>query len=233
MNTSSRDRSIGHRLVPLLLLLSIAAPANAQNLLTNALDHYVRAQTKGLPGEVTYSIGQIDPRTQLTPCSAYEPFLPSGSRLWGKTTVGVRCLAPSTWTIYVPVQISVSGNYLVTARSIAAGQQLSDADILTRKGDLTSLPTSILTDPAQAIGKTMKIGTAVGQPLRSDALIAPWAVQQGQNVKLLTKGSGFSVSSEGKSLNNATEGQIVQVRTTSGQSVSGIARAGGVVEISH
>ena len=107
------------------------------------------------------------------------------------------------------------------------------SDVVVRKGDLGTLPANILTDPAQAIGKTVKSGAAAGQPLRSDALIAPWAVQQGQNVKLVTKGAGFSASSEGKSLNNATEGQVVQVRTGSGQSVSGIARAGGVVEISY
>jgi flagella basal body P-ring formation protein FlgA len=39
------------------------------------------------------------------------------------------------------------------------------------------------------------------------------------------------VSSEGKALNNATDGQIAQVRTSSGQTVSGIARTGGIVEV--
>lgn len=233
MNNPSSDRSFGKWLAALLISLLVAWPVHAQESLTNTLDHYLRTQTRGLPGEVSYSIGQLDPRTQLTPCSAYEPFLPAGSRLWGKATVGVRCLGPSTWTIYIPVQVSIAGNYLVTARSIAAGQQLAADDILIRKGDLGSLPASVLTDPTQAIGKTLKNGTANGQPLRSEALIAPWAVQQGQSVKLLTKGAGFSVSSEGKALNNATEGQVVQVRTGSGQAVSGIARAGGVVEVSY
>ena len=64
-------------------------------------------------------------------------------------------------------------------------------------------------------------------------MIAPWAVQQGQNVKTISSGAGFSVSSDGKALNNAAEGQVVQVRTNTGQTVSGIARPGGIVEISH
>jgi flagella basal body P-ring formation protein FlgA len=49
----------------------------------------------------------------------------------------------------------------------------------------------------------------------------------------ISNGPGFTVSSSGKALTNALEGQLVQVRTDSGQTVSGIARAGGVVEISH
>jgi len=233
MSTSSFFRHLRSRLVLLFFLLAIPALSHAQNSLTDTLDHYLRTQTQGLPGKVSYSIGQLDSRTQLTPCNAFEPFLPAGSRLWGKATVGVRCLGPSAWTIYIPVQVNVQGNYLITARSMSAGQLVAATDIVSRSGDLSSLPANILTDQAQAVGKTVKNGVAAGQPLRSDFLIAPWAVQQGQSVKLVSKGSGFSVSSEGKALNNAVDGQVAQVRTASGQTVSGIARPGGVVEISY
>jgi flagella basal body P-ring formation protein FlgA len=175
----------------------------------------------------------LDVRTQLTPCNAFEPFLPAGNKLWGKATVGVRCLGPSSWTIYVQVRVSVTGNYLVSARAMPPGYMLGATDIVTRSGDLSSLSASIITNPAHAIGKTLKNGVAAGQPLRNDQLIAPWAVQQGQSVRTVSNGPGFSVSSDGKALNNAVDGQVVQVRTPSGQTVSGIARAGGTVEISH
>ncbi len=95
------------------------------------------------------------------------------------------------------------------------------------------LPATILLDAEQALGKTVKIGIAAGQPLRSDQLIAPWAVQVGQTVRTVSRGEGFSVSSEGKALNNAVEGQTVQVRASSGQIVSGIARTGGIVEVNY
>ena len=218
-----------------IVFLQLLAPSLAcgQTTLTSALDDYLRIQTQGLPGKVTYSIGQLDSRTQLSPCSAFEPFLPSGSKLWGKGTVGVRCLGPSNWTIYVPVQVNVSGNYLISARPMPAGYLIGEADIVVRSGDLSTLPTNVLTDQAQAIGKTVKNSFSAGQPLRSDLLIAPWAVQQGQTVKTEANGPGFTVSSEGKALNNAVAGQVVQVRTNSGQIVSGIAKPGGVVDVTH
>ncbi len=211
-----------------------AMPAAAQpSPLYATLEDYVRAQTQGLPGKVSFTLSPLDNRTQLPACQAFEPFLPTGGKLWGKSTVGVRCLGPSTWTIYVGVQVSVVGNYLVSARNLAGGSLLTAEDVAVRNGDLSALPSSILTDPAQAVGKTLKNGVAGGQPLRSDLMTAPWAVQQGQNVRTVSSGPGFSVTSEGRALNNAAEGQIVQVRTVSGQMVSGIARAGGIVEIAR
>ena len=229
-----RPHRIANILAVLLISLFTSALAHAQpSPLYNAIEDFVRTQTQGLPGKVSYVITPLDTRTQLSPCQAFEPFLPQGSRLWGKANLGVRCLGPSSWTIYVPVQVSVTGNYVVSARNLAGGSLVSSTDITLRSGDLSTLPTSILTDPAQAVGKTLKNGVAGGQPLRSDLLIAPWAVQQGQSVKTVSNGPGFSVSSEGKALNNAAEGQVVQVRTGNGQTVSGIARPGGIVEVSH
>lgn len=216
-----------------LLLLAIPVLGHAQTPLYSALNDFLQTQTQGLPGKVSYRISPLNPRTQLAECDAFEPFLPMGSKLWGKATVGVRCLGPSSWTIYVPVQVTVSGNYLISARTLPAGYVLGENDIVVRSGDLSKLPATVITDQAQAIGKTVKNGFSAGQPVRSDQLIAPWAVQQGQNVKTVSNGPGFSVSSDGKALNNAVSGQVVQVRTSSGQTVSGIARPGGIVEVSH
>ncbi|MBK7952847.1 MAG: flagellar basal body P-ring formation protein FlgA [Candidatus Accumulibacter sp.] len=222
--------------LPRLLCAMLAVTSNAlcaQTSLATALDQFLRTQTQGLPGKVSYSVGALERRAQLGACDAFEPFLPPGSRLWGKSTVGVRCLGPTAWTVYVPVQVRISGTYLVTARQLAPGQVVSSADLLSQSGDLGALPASVVTDPAQAIGKTIRNGIAAGHPLRSDLLTAAWAVQQGQSVRLLTTGAGFTISNEGKALNNATDGQIAQVRTASGQVVSGIARSGGVVEVSY
>ncbi|MDR1276141.1 MAG: flagellar basal body P-ring formation protein FlgA [Candidatus Accumulibacter sp.] len=207
-----------------------SAQGSAGSTISAALDDFIRTQTRSLPGKVTYTLGPVN---NARPCSAYEPFLPPGNRLWGKSTVGVRCLSPSPWTIYLQVSVSVTGNYLVSARNLPTGTLVSSNDIAYRSGELTVLPASILTDASQAIGKTVRNSVAVGQYFRSDALIAPWTILQGQTVRMVSKGTGFRVSSEGRALNNANEGQIVQVRAASGQVVSGFARAGGIVEIAH
>lgn len=223
-----------HTLAVFALILTLnPGTAGADGLLRASVERFALQQTQGLPGKVDVQIGQLDPRTQLSPCSAHEPFLPAGGRLWGKSTVGVRCLGPASWTVYIPVTVSVSGEYYLTARPISAGQTLGAGDIITRKGDLTTLPASIVTDASQVIGKTLRNGVGGGQPLRSDLLLSPLIIQQGQSVKLLSRGNGFNVSSEGKALNNAAAGQRVQVRVASGQTISGIARSDGIVEVNY
>ena len=225
------------RIRPWLAILPILlfAPgwSCAQTPLQSVVDNYVRTETQGLPGKVTYTISPLDRRTQLSPCDSFEPFLPAGSRLWGKSTIGVRCLGPSNWTVFIPVRVNVSGPYVVSARPMTAGHLIDADDVTVRNGDLNTLPSKAITDPAQAVGKTVKLGMAAGQPLRSDQLVAPWVVQQGYTVKTVSKGNGFSVSSEGVALANAVAGQAVQVRTPSGQTISGIARPGGIVEVSN
>lgn len=201
--------------------------------LRQAAEQFLRAQTAGLPGEVELTVGQIDTRTSLPACPAPDVFLPNGSRLWGRTTVGIRCTAPSPWTIYVGATVQVIGEYITTAAPIAQGQLVEPIHLTRARGDLTTLPNGIITDPSQAVGRTASISLPAGMPLRGDALRAQQAIQQGQTVRVISNGPGFQVSTEAKALNNAAAGQVAQARTPSGQVVSGVARAGGIVEVTY
>ena len=198
---------------------------------TTAVNQYLQKETQGLPGRVKYSVGALDPRTQLTPCPALEVFQPNGARLWGRTTVGVRCNNTNPWTIYVPVQITVTANYLSASKPLSQGQILSVSDLQTLSGDLATLPNGILTEANQAIGKSLRNSVGAGQPLRADMLSAPLVIKQGQAVKLITRGQGFSATGDGIALSNAAEGQTVQVRTANGAAISGTAHQGNTVHI--
>jgi len=221
------------RLVVILLLLSCATTPRAAepDIVIDTAERHVRLQTQGMPGKVQITMGKLDV-SRLPPCSAHEAFSPPGTRLSGKTHVGVRCLGPNIWSVLVPVQISVTGNYVTTSRPLAAGQTIAPADLITLTGDLANLPTGVVTDPQTAIGKSLRNALSAGQPLRSDQLLAPLVIRQGQTVRVISQGTGFAVSAEGKALNNVSEGQLAQVRMSSGQTLSGIARADGSVEIS-
>ncbi len=52
-------------------------------------------------------------------------------------------------------------------------------------------------------------------------------------IKLMSSGPGFQVTTEARALNNAAEGQTAQAKTPGGQLVSGIARAGGILEVTY
>ncbi len=196
-----------------------------------SVQDFVRTQSAGLPGKVSVTLGGIDTRLSLTPCPAPETFLPPGARLWGNATLGVRCNGQQPWTIYVPVAIKVMALVVVAAHPVPQGRVIELADLLLREADLGQLPAAVVTEPTQAVGRIASIGIAPGQPLRLDLLRAPLVLQQGQSVTLQIEGVGFRISATGKAVSNAAEGQVVQVRLPSGQSINGITRFGGVVEV--
>jgi flagella basal body P-ring formation protein FlgA len=211
---------------------SQAAPAIQNvNALRAVVEQFLLTQAAGLPGEVSVKVGAVDPRTALAHCPAPEAFLQPGARAWGKTTVGVRCTAPSSWTIFVQAQVNVKADYVAAAVPLAQGQPVEQGQLMLVKGDIAAMPNGIITDMAQAIGRTPTVSLAAGTPLRLDTLRSKPVVQQNQAVRLVLNGSGFSVSAEGRAIGTAGEGQVVQVRTPSGTVVSGTAKAGGMVEV--
>ena len=227
-------------LAALVSILSVAtihagaqtAPARQDHGdLRAVISKFLEVQAGGLPGQIKVVVGAIDPRLNLPACISPEPFLPNGSRAWGKTSVGVRCTAPAPWTVYFSAVVHVTGEYLAATLPLAQGQVVGPSDVARVSGDLTALPPGIVTEEAQAVGYTVARSVAVGAPLRQDALRSPQAVTMGQSVRVVASGPGFKVASDGRALANGSDGQTVQVRTQGGQVVSGTARRGGIVEV--
>lgn len=220
-------------LLPALSHADAAAPKQDRASILRSAEQFLKVQTAGLPGQVKIDIGTLDEHANLAACDNLEPFIPAGSHIWGRTTVGVRCTAPAPWIVYLHANISVIGNYVISAAPLTQGQTVSASELGTASGDLTQLPRGIITDSAQAIGRVMAFSLPAGTPLRADALRTQIAIQQGQNVKLISKGNGFQVSADGRAIAAAMAGHIVQVRVASGQIISGIAQANGDVNVSN
>ena len=209
-----------------------AEPVRMSGSAASVIENFLLIQMAGLPGKASISI-DAPPSGELPQCAALEPFLPSGARLRGRVSVGVRCSGSQPWTRYVQAYIAVAGTYYVAARQIEVGQALTPADAAAREGDVTTLPASIVVDPAQLNGVITLNRIAAGAPIRRELLRGISVVQQGQNIKVITQGPGFVVSTEGKAMLDAAVGSIVQVKTPGGQLISGIVRSDGTVERSR
>jgi flagella basal body P-ring formation protein FlgA len=221
----------------LFLLLIAATPVTAEEWqplpeIQAAVESFVREQAASLPGERTITTSRIDPRLKLAKCTQLQPYLPTGSRLWGNASIGVRCLAPATWSLYVPVSIKVVSQVLVTVRPIASGQPVQAEDVQLQQRDITAFAGSALTSLEQVIGKNVVAPVTSGIVLRAELLRAAQIIKQGQTVKLVAQGTGFRITSEGTAMGNATTGQVVAVKTRSGQTIKGVAKSEGLVEVS-
>lgn len=222
--------------LPVILVLAAFASAvhSATPLLLSGyarpvIEQFLATQTAGLPGRVRISI-DTPLSGDLPPCDALEPFLPSGSRLWGRVSVGVRCNAGQAWTRYVQAYIAVIATYQVATRQIEAGQALSPADTAAREADLTTLPASVIVDSTQLGGMVALNRISLGAPIRRESLRGMSIVQQGQTIKVVTRGQGFVVSTEGKAMASAATGALIQVKIQGGQLISGNVRPDGSIE---
>ncbi|MFL9869440.1 flagellar basal body P-ring formation chaperone FlgA [Paraburkholderia fungorum] len=191
---------------------------------------FLQQQSAGLPGKVEITVAPAFPRG-LASCTTLEPFMPSGARLWGRMTVGVRCAGERPWTIYLQARIALRATYYLAARAMAPGEVFTAADLVARDGDLTGLPQAIVTDPSQALGSVSLVRIAGGMPLRRDMLKSASAVSIGQTVRVVAAGAGFAISAEGSAMNNASPGQQIRVKTANGQIISGIVKDGSTVEV--
>jgi len=193
---------------------------------------YMRERTAGLGTRVEVSLDSQDTRQRQSECPALDPYLPPGARLYGRVTVALRCPYPyGGATLFVPVVVRAFAPALVASRPLAAGQVISASDVQIHEADVSQ--PGALSDPAQAVGRTISMGLNPGALLRSDMLRAQQVVAQGDAVKVQVVGPGFAISSEGTASAHATDGQSVQVRMASGRTLTGTARAGRVVEVKY
>jgi flagella basal body P-ring formation protein FlgA len=166
----------------------------------------------------------------LAACPAPEAFLQPGARAWGKTTVGVRCAAPSAWTVYIQAQVSVHGRLRRRRRAAGAGPGDRCSRQLVDEGRPGGLPNGVLTDMAQAMGAAARCRcgrrAAAARWLRSKPV-----VQQGQAVRVVSAAPVFQVSAE-------AQGDRQRRRRPGGAGAHAgrrhhqrVAKAGGMVEV--
>ncbi len=222
---------IGSLLCTLALSTAGAASRDDNQQIKTAIEAFLRNQSANVNGQASFVISPVENSAGRPACANLDVSMAPGARNIGRTTVLVRCRAEAGWAVYVPVQIKVVTEYLVTTRPLSQGQLIGENDLTRQTGDLGDLPNGVLLDPSQVVGRVAAMPIPVGRPILNDLLRQPPVIQQGQSVKVISRGPGFEVSNEGKALTTAAEGKVVQVRLATGQVVSGIARVGSVVEI--
>lgn len=219
--------------MPTPLPAQAANAASPQNLdaLARIAEQFLTEKTQNLSGKVEITVSPLDNRLKLAACPNPIPYLSQGAKIWGKTTVAIRCETPETWRIMVKADVKIHTAYLTAAQTLPQGHVISEADLTLVTGDITAMRPGILTGKEHAIGKTVIRAMQPGAAIWPEQLRAPQAVQQGQAVRIISKGSGFSVSGEGHAINSANEGQVAKAKMANGSIIRGIAKADGIIEI--
>ena len=228
------NKVVRHLVWPWIGLCAFAQAETVDAALAQRVEALARAASEqsasGLRVEV--KVGQLDPRLKLAPCAQVQPYLPSGTRLWGAARIGLRCVdGAARWNVFLPVTVSVYGPALVAAGALSAGATLTAQDLKTAEVDFAARPGAVLAQAEPLLGRTLARALAAGEPLRAADLRARQWFAAGDMVRIVAAGRGWRIHGEGQALNPGVEGQAVRVRTESGRIVSGMAVAERQVEV--
>lgn len=211
--------------------LATQVRAIAQRVAAQA-DHAATQHEPPRGARVEVDVGSLDPRLKLAPCARIEPQLPPGTRLWGRTRIALRCAeGPVRWQVYLPLAVKVFAPALTAAVPLAAGHEITAADLRLAEVDLAAEPAPVLKDATSAIGRTLDRPLAPGQALRENHLRARVWFAAGESVRVVAAGPGWRIVGEGLALSPGVEGRSVRVRTESGRVLSALPVAEREVEV--
>ncbi|MFO1216908.1 MAG: flagellar basal body P-ring formation chaperone FlgA [Burkholderiaceae bacterium] len=185
-----------------------------------------QAARAGAPDvRVQVDLGALDTRLKLAPCARISPYLPSGTKLWGASRIGVRCDEGARWNVYLPVRVKVYAQAVVLRQPLAAGTVIEPAHLAQAEVDLAAEPAPVLRREADVLGRALARPLASGAAVRQSDLRARQWFAAGDVVRIVARGAGYAVVSEGQALAPGLEGQTSRVRTEGGRIVTG--RASG------
>ena len=168
-------------------------------------------------------VGAIDTRLKLAPCTRTEVFLPPGTKLWGRSRVGVRCLeGPSRWNVTLPVTVNAWGKAWVVKGQVVAGSMISISDVVEAEVNWSEDSAGVLVEPSLWLGFVATRPLNTGQTLRQGMVRPAQVFQAGSQVRVVAQGPGFQVSSDGQALSAGIVGQSARVRLDNGRVANGI-----------
>jgi flagella basal body P-ring formation protein FlgA len=194
--------------------------AMAQSWAKDAVLKAQRAEGSNLRMEVT--VGALDSRVKLAACGNIEAYVPPGSRLWGRSRIGMRCVdGISRWNVTLPVTVRAMGEAWVVRNQVNSGANISESDVTRGEVDWAEEQSPVLADKAAWLGQTASRTLTTGQAMRQGMVRPAQVFQAGASVKIVAQGPGFQISSEAQALSAGVIGQQARVRMDNGRVASG------------
>ena len=205
--------------------LLVAGPLGASEGSFQTVDS-IRAAAEGALASAEARVeASLDPALRMPPC-------PHALQAHPVSAVNVEVSCPQGWRLFVPVRVQRVQPVLVLTAAVAPGQPVPAGALGVETRDAARLGAAPLTDPAQAIGQTLRRGGRPGQVLTRGDLVASALVKRGEPVALVAGGDGFEVRMAGRALADAGSGEVVRVENLSSRRVlSGVVAAPGEVRV--
>ncbi|MBW4936370.1 flagellar basal body P-ring formation chaperone FlgA [Marinobacter sp. F4206] len=223
----------------LLLLLAGISEAGAkttaeqiEEAATRFLERFT-AQQADEGYEVSFDAGTVDSRLSLASCEAPLAVEFTGDP-WKSThpSLQVACEGSRPWRMFVTASVSIHGPALTASRPLARGERVTADMVTTQSVVVNASRRGVMRSPDDVTGMEVRRPVNTGSVITPDLLAAPDAVERGDHVMITARSGGFSVTSRGKALANASVGdQVLVENLASERTIRANVVAPGRVEI--
>jgi len=134
-------------------------------------------------------------------------------------------------SVTVAVRVAVLQPAVVLTRALQANTTIAPTDLAIAEGDAVSVGADAITNPADAVGRVTARSLNAGAIILRSVLRLPIAIRNGDPVRIEVVGAGFLVSSEAVAMQNAATGDMIRVKNSDGQVLTGRLDSRGVVTI--
>ncbi len=212
--------------------LTDASPGGIEQQVRQLAVDALRQSSRTDIRRVEVQVGQLDPRLRLAPCTQIQPYVPTGSVLWGRTRIGLRCVqGEKPWNVFLPITVKIMAPALVAASTLPAGHVLTEGDLSQAEVDLAENNSEAMFDSNLVTGRSLTRAMAPGQSLRQFHLKPKQWFAAGDLVKVVAIGPGYRVASQGEAQTPGLEGQSARIKMESGRTLTGMPVGERLVEI--
>jgi flagella basal body P-ring formation protein FlgA len=198
-----------------------------------AAEHYALTRLPDGNAKHYVTATPLDPRLRLDACTApLEAFSQNVAPDSSRMTIGVRCSAGNTWTLYVPVSIEVEAAVLVLRRPLSRRARVEPTDVEPQVRRLPGSATTFISDAAMLQGHRLKRALPAGTALSVDVLVPDLLVRRGQQVTLIAANGAVEIRAQGQALTEGGVADRVRVQNvTSLKVVEGVVESANVVRV--
>ena len=210
-----------------------AATQEEADFLQLVAEQYVLAQfpEQDDSRRISVKASRLDPKRDYGGrCLGYLTAQLQSPKIKNSATVKINCSRPdASYTLYVPVDVSVMRRSLVAAENIPKGTVITRSLLEIRFIDETSIPSSVITDPAMILGSKVRRDIAIGSPIHQGSFCV---VCKGDNVTIEAKTSNLAVKTIGTALEDGNLDEQISVRNSSSKKViEAVVTGPGAVEV--
>lgn len=216
-----RKLAYGFALMSSLAASALAAPIQDHATIRATAERFIADVVSASYGQSPeVHSGKLDSRLRLSQCETpLEAFQPPGGKTLGNITVGVRCNGSKSWSLYVPVKVSIYDRVVAAARPLSRGEVLDAGDVKLVERDLAQLQSGYFSDPADVAGMEVTRTVAIDAALTNHLVKEPLQVRRGQRVVLVAGEGGLEVRMAGEALSDGANGARIKVRNLSSKRV--------------